>query len=589
MNMQDMKATLADAIEQQNLTSVFQPIVSFRQKTIHGFEALSRGPSVSPLHSPEVLFDIAQQTGRLYELEKLCLSLAVNRFQEQSLPGKIFLNASPASLLEKNNQLDEMQRLLGGLAIPPESVVIELTEQYPFDEYDVLRKATHYYRSMGFQIAIDDLGAGYAGLRMWSELRPDYVKIDRHFVQGVDEDQVKQEFIYSIHDIAKSMNCKVIAEGIETITECQTICDIGIEFGQGYYFAHPHAKPKIFLKNNLLPCERKSSLENKKQFRLSDSVNSLLRESPSISTEASLEFVVDKFRNDRSLSTLAVVDESLQPVGITRRSVLLDLFVNPYGRALYGKKPIRFFMEEEPVMVDKNLYVEDASKLITDNSNLAIEDDFIIVDNGYFAGIGKVVDLLKKITDLQIRNARHANPLTMLPGNVPIYELIDRILKEKEAFTIGYFDLDNFKPFNDVYGYQHGDDVIQKLAELLVFHVDENRDFVGHIGGDDFIVIFQSDDWKIRCENILEQFEKDIPVYYSVADRKRGGILASDRRGREQFYDMLSLSIGAVSPDIINCHSHHDVAALATEAKRQAKKITGNSLFIERRCQPSSN
>lgn len=163
-------------------------------------------------------------------------------------------------------------------------------------------------------------------------------------------------------------------------------------------------------------------------------------------------------------------------------------------------------MDRNLLMIDISMMVEEASKVITDNSRMDIEDDFIITSGGKYKGIGKVVDLLKKITDLQIRNARHANPLTMLPGNVPIYEMIDQLLEEKKPFSIAYCDLDNFKPFNDCYGYKQGDEVIKKTAELFLENIDPRLDFVGHVGGDDFIIIFRSPDWERHCNKVLKQF-----------------------------------------------------------------------------------
>jgi diguanylate cyclase (GGDEF)-like protein len=100
---------------------------------------------------------------------------------------------------------------------------------------------------------------------------------------------------------------------------------------------------------------------------------------------------------------------------------------------------------------------------------------------------------MREITQMQIHAARYANPLTQLPGNVPINEHIDRLLESGTRFWVCYFDLDHFKPFNDVYGYRRGDDVIQLTGNILTSNCDPDRDFVGHIGGDDFMVLFQSE------------------------------------------------------------------------------------------------
>ncbi len=588
MNMMDLISVLDQIIDQKTVLPVFQPIVNIRQQNIHGYESLSRGPSDSPLHSAMTLFDVAERGNRLCELELLCRRLALAQFGEQNLPGKIFLNASPMTLLQTENHPDQTLQLLQAMGVAPEQVVIELTERHPLDDYDIIRQATLHYREMGFQIAIDDLGAGYAGLRLWSELRPNYVKIDRHFVQGIHEDKVKQEFVRSILDIANGLDCKVIAEGIEIAEEFEIISEMNIEFGQGYYIARPMATPEKFVSQQIF------GSRHRKQFltrpaRLSESVALLLRETPEIMPNARVEDAINIFYNNKSLMTLAVVDEQHKPMGRVRRNIAMELFVNLYGRSLYGDKPISEFMEDNTVVIDISISVEQASKIITDNTRFEIEDDFIMVDNGKFVGIGKVIDLLKKITDLQIRNARYANPLTLLPGNVPIYELIDQLLEEDTPFTIAYCDLDNFKPFNDVYGYNQGDKVLRKVAEIFTDNVDPAQDFVGHIGGDDFILIFCSEDWHTRCEHILSVFSHEVLGFYSANDHARGGILTRDRQGQEQMFSILSLSIGAARPDLERCQSHHDVASLASEAKRQAKCQKGNSLYLDRRSGPDKH
>ena len=162
------------------ISTLFQPIVSLKNNTIYGYEALSRGPSDSPLHSPINLLDAASRHGRTAELDLLCRELAIQQFGRLNLPHKLFLDTIPAVLLQADYQHGLTLKFLEKANIPPNRVVIELTEQYPIEDYPLMREATEHYRSMGFTIALDDLGAGYAGLRTWSELKPDFVKLDRH-------------------------------------------------------------------------------------------------------------------------------------------------------------------------------------------------------------------------------------------------------------------------------------------------------------------------------------------------------------------------------------------------------------------------
>ncbi len=316
---------------------------------------------------------------------------------------------------------------------------------------------------------------------------------------------------------------------------------------------------------------------------LPKTVSSLISPNPSIPPHLTVEAVGTLFHNKRDLYYLPVVQNE-HPVGVIRRLDFMDIFLSKFGRELHGRKLATLFMDPNPLIVEEELPLEEASRRVTSRMDRHSDPHaFIIVRDGRYRGMGWTMDLLEKITNLRVHSARYANPLTLLPGNVPIQERIEDLLKDRRPFAVAYCDLDNFKPFNDVYGYKKGDQVIQRVGQILVDHADPERDFVGHIGGDDFIVIFESPDWHEICERILATFGQEAPQYYEEEDRSRGGLLAQDRRGQEQFFPLLSLSIGVVRPDPILCQSHHEVAALTTDAKHQAKLRSGNSLFVERR------
>lgn len=578
----DLNAELRDIIDQERLTILFQPIVAAADLCIHGYEALTRGPSDSPLHAPAGLFDAAYRAGMLLELECTCWRLAHRHFLELGLPGQLFLNISPDSLTCPGKPLLRALQQHSASALQPQRIVIEITEQYPIDDFAAVVQAASDYRSHGFQLAIDDLGAGYAGLRLWSELRPDYVKIDSHFLQRIHEDPIKQEFVRSIRDIALGTKSRVIAEGIETRDEYQVIRQLGIGLGQGYYFSRPKSRPPLELPPALLQEDNPAGAARP---RLSETIGALAVSVPAITPDTLVNEVVQLLQDHPEVQTLPVL-EALRPIGAVRRANLMELLLRHYGRELYGRRPVSRIMDLQPLQVEHDLPVERVSQMITNRLNLEFEHDFIVVRNGEYVGIGLVRDLLKKITELQIRNARYANPLTLLPGNVPIYEHIDRMLEMQGEFAVCYCDLDHFKPYNDIYGYSKGDEVIQKVAQILSAHTDPQNDFVGHIGGDDFIVVFSSDDWKERCEHILRHFEREVGMLYNEQDLANEGIYAQDRQGNNVFFPLLSLSIGAVTPDVARCYTHHQVAALASDAKKQAKKLKGNALFHDRRRGP---
>jgi diguanylate cyclase (GGDEF)-like protein len=581
--MSALQQELLSILEHKKLTPHFQPIVSLTQKKIIGYEALIRGPSNSPLHSPLNLFDIAERYGLSSQLEFICRELSIQHYATHNLEEKLFLNVSPHVLLEPEFKTGETLRYLEQFGVNPHNVVIELTEHKPTDDYELMREALMHYRGMGFEIALDDLGAGYSSLRLWSELLPEYVKIDQHFVQELQNDSVKLNFVRSIQGIASSLNCNVIAEGIETEAEFKLIEKLGISHGQGYFLARPTAIPlaridMAIFQSYDLPTE-KTMWEN------STSVESISKFITTISAETPISDVMNVFQQHSELTILPLVDYDIASGIIFRDIFLSKFFSSRYGMELYGRKPIKTFVDQTPLSIDFKTPIELVSQQLT--STMRHEQAFIITRDNKYAGVATILSLLEKITLQQIDNAKHANPLTLLPGSVPMNEQVNQLLASKMPFAFGYFDLDNFKPFNDIYSYSAGDDIIKAVATTLKQCVPPESGRIGHIGGDDFIVIFTGEDWLERCQLVLKKFEEIVPTYYTAADVQAGGIRAESRTGEKCFFPMTSLSVGLVSPITTSyCHSHVDIADLASEAKKLAKKIEGNSYFVNHRQSP---
>ena len=577
---------LLEIIAQRQLTALFQPIAVMDNGGIAGYEGLIRGPADSPLHSPLNLFRVAKENGLAVEVEHLSRQVVLESFALLNLPGKLFLNVSPECLLQRNAKHGETLNYIHNLGLRPDRVIIELTENQRTYDYHLMREAVKHYRAMGFEIAIDDLGEGFSSLRLWSELRPDYVKIDMHFIQGIDQDPVKHQFVSSIQQIAEKSGTRVVAEGIETAAELRVIKDIGIAHGQGYYLSRPSGQPDLALSAEVVKALKKTPApthpRNGGTSQKTVSVLKLLRECPAVTPDTSNEVVYQMFIGDPELQALPVVGYGW-PVGLINRNALIDKLARPYRHELFGKKYCTLLMDAAPLIVEKDLSIQALSQAIVEADRHHLSNGFIITDNGQYLGMGTGHDLVREITQMQISAARHANPLTLLPGNEPINEQIALLLQGGTEFFACYCDLDHFKPFNDVYGYHSGDDVIQLTGKILAEVCDPDRDFIGHIGGDDFIILFQSADWEVRCQKALDRFARRILEFFSADDRTQQGYIAKDRHGEAVFYPLTSLSIGAVRVEPCKHTSHHKISAAAAEAKKQAKGIPGNSLFIERR------
>ncbi|KAB2522098.1 GGDEF domain-containing protein [Pseudomonas sp. GXM4] len=578
MTTTEQLSALSSILTQSGLLSLFQPIICLSERRILGYEALTRGPSNSPLHSPIALFAVARQAGRLSELEIACRQSACRRFNEQQLPGKLFLNVSPESLLEAAHQPGRTLQLLQDLGIAPSQVVIELTEQTPIDDFQLLQTALHHYRAMGFSIALDDLGAGYSSLRLWSELRPDYVKIDRHFIDGIHQDALKREFVGSILQIAKASRAQVIAEGIELPEELAVLTEMGIDLVQGYLLGRPQEHPSRDARA-MMPKHDSSAVALNDE---GSDLSALLNEQPAVQRDTPTATVLEAFRRQANLNSLAVLDEQGQPCGIVHRHSLSDALLKPFATDLFARKPISRLMNDDFLAVEISQSLQQVSRLITSRARQRIEEDFIITLNGGYLGLGRVIDVLKLITELKIQQARYANPLTLLPGNVPIQQCLTRLLQQARESIICYVDIDSFKPFNDIYGYGRGDEVLLCLAQCLNERIDPTRDFVGHIGGDDFLLVLGPEDWRKRLNQLLDDFQSQCRRFYRPEHLEAGCFIAPNRQGVRQEFALLSLSIGVVHlrPEACAALDASQLAEMASQAKHHAKGVVGFSVYV---------
>ncbi len=197
-------------------------------------------------------------------------------------------------------------------------------------------------------------------------------------------------------------------------------------------------------------------------------------------------------------------------------------------------------------------------------------------------------ELVARIKMILRRTQRdlEANPLTRLPGNVSILsELIKRI-ESKAKFAVCYVDLDKFKAYNDTYGFEHGDEVIKETARVILRSVNKfgsPEDFVGHIGGDDFVFVTTLEKAEPICKAVIEDFEKTTPNFYNETDRKRGYIIGHDRKGQEQKIPLLSLSIGVVSNEFRKIDHVAQIGEIGAELKALAKQLERSNYVKDQR------
>jgi len=235
----DRRRGFMNVVLSNKVCSVYEPIVDAKTLTVFGYEALARGPEHTEFAGAASLFGVAGEHDLLYELDCACRTAALEGAIDFPQGAKLFMNIRPTAIHDPRFQPDVLVRTLERCKLSPRDVVFEISEQESIENYQIFREARDAYGQLGFQFALDDTGAGYASLEAVMELSPEFIKVDRSFVRGLDEDEGRQAMLRAFQEVADSVNARIIGEGLDRLEELQTLAELGISFGQGWVFGKP--------------------------------------------------------------------------------------------------------------------------------------------------------------------------------------------------------------------------------------------------------------------------------------------------------------------------------------------------------------
>jgi diguanylate cyclase (GGDEF)-like protein len=558
------------------LRAHYQPIVQLKDARVVAHESLVRLPTDSPLRSPDDFFKAARREDLTVRAEQACLDEGVRSWVVHRPDTRLFLNLSAYAVIEMVDRLTlaGVMRALHAADVAPSALVIEITEHEHVTDLPRLLAITADLRAAGLRFALDDFGDGRSSLRLWAELRPEIVKIDKYFIHDIDTQPIKVQTLRGLTRFAETFGTTLVAEGIETEAELRVVRDLGIELGQGWFLGRPQPIPALTTLRpageTIISSEIAVLPEVTRAAGADLTVGRLALMVPALPPQMAIDDVAKTLAANPALRAVALVDDG-KPVGLINRQAFVDSYARPYFKELYGRKPCITFANTTPLVLDKHTGLDGMTAVLTSSDQRYLTEGFIVTEGGRYLGLGTGEQLVRVVTEVRIEAARHANPLTFLPGNIPISEHIERLLAAGGDFVACYADLNDFKPYNDLYGYWRGDEMIRLVARTLVSHCDPRRDFVGHVGGDDFVVLFQSDDWLDRCERILAGFNTNALSLFDADALERGGIEAEDRHGVMRFFKCTTLSIGAVPVRPGTFTRAEQVASAAAAAKHKAK------------------
>ena len=578
----EARALVQRVMEERAVTAVFQPIFGFREGRIVGYEALARGPA-GMLQAPQELFGAAQEAGISLELNIVCIQEILRAFSRRGLEGSLFLNVSPQLIIQRGFEQERAARFMRELGLEARRVVIELTEDYPTVDFRFVHESLMLYRSMGFRVAIDDLGEGFASLRLWSELRPEYVKADKHFVRGIARDPVKLQFLRAIQHIAESSGSQVIAEGIEGAEDFRIAKDIGIACGQGWFIGRPAPDPNTCIPDEAqaafadvrVPVVAAARLRAGTEPGARDFVHAIAPLAPGEALGRALE----RFVASPAVPALPVVGDA-GLAGVLSRTHVELLAAGP-DAARRLERPCREAVDEAPIKVDAGLDLGDLTALLVESDARRVADGFVIMAQGRYLGMGRTADVMRALQTSRVLAARYTNPLTLLPGQVPINEHLERLLAGRAAFTAWFLEIDQMRGLNDGAGFEKGDALIHATARLMESICKPGVDFAGHVAGSRFVMLVQSEDWAERAERLLSLFAQTLARQVPAEALERGYFAARTRDGREHVRPLPKLGIGIlpVLPGVFE--SRHEVMAAAKHAARQALGQVASAVHVD--------
>lgn len=550
----------------------FQPIIGMGSLRTHGFEALARVPQGSGYGSIlELLDEVAGRDGLLLA-ERTLLTNAITKFASFSgaTASRLFCNVDNRVFDDPRVSPANIVEIATRLGLEPANICIELSERKPPGSIDALARIVDVFLGHNVRIAIDDFGQGFSGLDTLMRVNPHYVKIDQAFIHGLAGSTRQQAIVSKVAGLSHSLGLTVVAEGVETEADFRMARDLGCDLAQGYLIARPSTN----LADLKLSYSEVIHTDTNKRL-LPQQITDLMTETVPIHLDESIENAVARFKTGTEKGFIPVVDDHAYVHGAIFEEDLRYFLFGDYGTALLANKGIENkisrYMQRCPISD-----IGSTPEAIVDSYVVAGGHQGVILTlDGRYHSVLSNHALLRLAAEREVAAARDQNPLTFLPGNNSISRHLTDSLDSGGERTIAFFDFDNFKAFNDAYGFAVGDRALLMFSDLLMKLRHSGDAFVGHIGGDDFFLSIAADE--IHTEALIRalttKFKADVESLYLIEDRTKGGLWAKDRFGQTRFMPLLRASVVLLLLPASRSHlSAAQIVGALADGKGAAKK-----------------
>lgn len=480
----------------------FQPVVNVKTGAIVAIEALAR-PTEGDVWA---LFREAAHARRLAELDAELATSAVASAAEHETLLPLHLNLFGGTVTHNIELLDKLHDKLDAVGRDPHEVTLELGPPFARLDPDLLAASVQQLRSRGYHIALDGVGHGDAALTLIADLEPDTVKLDREVVSGIPESSGRTAVLESVQHLCAAIGARLVAEGVENEPQLRALRRHGVRLVQSNLLAPPARRPPTTLSVPNVAAEITDPHDRTIDTTAAGPrVTDFLSPATMLPADATADRVRIVLADHPEINGVVLVDEHQRPQWSVDRNRFLLAVTGPYGHALHAQRPASRLADEPRVVTTATTAME-ALGLVTGSDQYRMYDDAIIIDeSGRCLGTVRAGHLIRGMAELKVQEAAALNPLTRLPGSDAIARDVARRIEADEVFAVSWLDIDDFKNVNDSAGFSAGDDLIRSVGRSLTDAATSiNSVQVGHVGGDDFLLVADLDDLVTLSEMLLD-------------------------------------------------------------------------------------
>lgn len=505
---------LMHTIENGLVTSVYQPIVDIGRAEICAYEALTRPAPESDFRSPIELFDAAEACGLLWELEKVTRRQALAQASDWPAGVLLFLNCTPQVIADDRFAETILAEIDQTPGLSPRRIVLEVTERSDNQHVEGLHRQTLTLQQHGFQLAIDDVGAGTSGLNRIMLLRPQWLKLDRELVEKIDHDPVRTNLVRFLSHFARLSGVSIIGEGVEREAELEQLVRLGVHCVQGYLIGKPgeHSRelPEPIVER--IRAESRRTRAAGFSSDRSDRLARLVRPAYTADARLTVAEVARDLLNQPTVKGVVVTDGGYYSGWCPRDQICRVDSEDGEGRTISS------ISSSITRTIHIGMSIDEALEIASSARDGQFDRPLILTESGRVIGAVEMRDLLTAAAQA-CRSVQHrVAPLTGLPGRIPCEQRLEEHIARSGRADAAFVDLKGLSEYNAVFGFDLGDDLIRQLVEVIDQVVHERagnptESFIGHIGDDRFLLLLPPGEVELVAHDVIRLYQSRVSSF----------------------------------------------------------------------------